>query len=77
MAMLVLVARDVTFVVVVFTGLLLCRHRGIAMTMFVQIAWHVTLVVVVRTWLFDGLVIAHGLSPVVEPSSSSQPSSPS
>ena len=66
MAVLVLVARDIAFMLMVLTGLLLCRHRGVAMTMFVQISRDVSLVIVMGTGFFNRLLRAHGLSPVVE-----------
>lgn len=66
MAVLILVARDMAFMRMVLTGLLLCRHRGVAMTMFVQISRDVSLVIMMGTGFFNRLLRAHELSPVVE-----------
>ena len=66
MAVLILVARDMAFMLMVLTGLLLRRYRGVAMTMFVQISRDMSLVIVMGAGLLDRLLRAHGLSPVVE-----------
>ena len=66
MPVLILVARCVALVIVVLFGLLLGRHRGVAMTMFVQISRDVSLVIMMGTGFFNRLLRAHELSPVVE-----------
>lgn len=66
MAVLVIVARNMAFMLMVLTGLLLRRYRGVAMTMFVQISRDVSFVIMMGAGLLNRLLSAHGLSPVVE-----------
>lgn len=66
MPVLILVARGMPLVIMVFFGLFIRRHRGVAMAMFVKIPGGVALVIVVGTGFFSRLLGAHGLSPVVE-----------
>ena len=63
---LVLVARRMTFVVVVLLGIFLSWRRSVAMTMFIQIPGSVSLVIVMGTGLFSRLLGTHDLTPVVE-----------
>lgn len=57
---LILIAGRMAFLIVMPVALLLGRRRGVAVATLIQIAWGVSLIVVVLDGFLGGLLCAHG-----------------
>lgn len=64
MAVLILVPRRMTFMIVMHVrALLFCRHRGVSMAMRIKVTRGVPRMIVMRTRFLRGLLCSHAMSP--------------